>query len=134
MAKSVPAGGVRVDRVDDVWIVTLTGEHDLANVAELRSTLDSLYAPDSQPLSRPTLVVVDLTQAEFFDSGVIGVLFRAHTATRHDPDARLAVVVDAPDSFAAHVLRVLGLTRVVPTYTSRERAVAALSQDVAREG
>jgi anti-anti-sigma factor len=116
-------GDVIVDRDDGVWIVTLTGEHDLSNVSELRAILDSVLAP----VSRPLLVVVDLTDAEFFDSSVINAIVRARDATDQDPDADLAVVVDSPASIAGRLLNLLGLTRIIPTYTSREAAVAALA-------
>ncbi|MGN6380541.1 MAG: STAS domain-containing protein [Gaiellales bacterium] len=126
MAEMVPLGAVTVDRQDGVWVVALTGEHDLATVDELRITLDSLLAPETRPLSQPTLVVVDLSEAAFVDSSVISAITRAHEAARDDSGARVGVVVDSPESFAARLLDLLGLARVLPIYSSRATGVAAL--------
>src|SRR5690349_21705443 len=104
MAEMVPQGAVSVDFDEGVWIVALTGEHDLANVSELRATLDSVLAPETLPASRPLLVVVDLTDASFVDSSVVTAIVRAYEATQQDPEAELAVVVESPASFAARLL------------------------------
>jgi anti-anti-sigma factor len=128
MVEMVPLDAVRVDREDGVWVVSLLGEHDFASIEEFRATLEALFAPETASLSRPTLVVVDLTSASFFDSATVNAIVRAHDIALRDPDARFAVVVESPECFAARVFRVLGLTRVIPTFISRPAAVRALSE------
>jgi anti-anti-sigma factor len=126
MAEIQPLGEVTIDRQNDVWIVTLVGEHCLSTAEELRAALESLLDPDVVPLSRPTLVLVDLSQVTFFDSTVVGVIARAYDLTADDPDAALVIVVESADSYAARVVQMLGLPTLVPAYTSRASAVSAL--------
>lgn len=126
MADWTTKHGVIVDCEAGVWLVSLTGEFDLENINELRLTLDSLIAPESFSLPHPVLVVIDLSKVAFMDSTVIQVLARAHELAEHDRDTHLAVVIDSPESFPARVLRLVGMTRRLPTYTSRSAAMSAL--------
>jgi anti-anti-sigma factor len=119
-------GTVTVDLLDGVWIVTLTGEHGLVNVEELRATMRSLVAQRIPGLG--AVVVVDLTRVAFFDSSVAAVLVEAHQATKRDPDLHLALVVESADCLAARLLRALGLTNLLPTFTDRAALLSAVAQ------
>lgn len=121
-----PLGTVTVDREDGVWTVSLRGEHDLATVDELRQTLDVVLAPEEIHLTRPALVVVDLSAAAFVHSTVISALARAYLAADGDPDAQL-VLVEPPGSFIARIAALVGLQQVIPTYPTRAEAIAALA-------
>src|SRR5690349_16317202 len=121
-----PMGGVRVDREHDVWVVTLAGEHDLKAAVELTGTLESLLAPQELPLSRPALVVVDLSEAAVIGASVISAIMRVHDRACSAPDTTLAVVVGSPERFPARVLQLVGVPWVVPTYATRTVAVAHL--------
>jgi anti-anti-sigma factor len=123
-----PSVGVTVGREDGVWLVTLTGEFDLANVGELRTTLEALLAPEHVPLSRPRLVVLDLSAVTFMDSTTIQAIFLAHELAARDPDTQLTVVIDSPESFPARLLCLVGMTRCVPTYDSKEMAEASMRE------
>jgi anti-anti-sigma factor len=120
-------GAIGVDRVDGVWVVALTGEHDLSTSPGLGITLERLLSDDQRSISRATVIAVDLSTVQFFDSSVISAMLSASQAAERDPDAALALVVGDPECFAARMLTMFGLTRLVPTFATREEAVAALS-------
>jgi len=110
-------GGVQIDREGDspLWIVRLTGEHDLATVDALREQFAAV--PDGEPL------VIDLSDTVFLDSSILGVIVEAHGRSVEE-GGRFALVV--PDgSFAARLVELAGLSDRLPVYRSRAEAVAA---------
>ncbi len=110
-------GGVQIDRDGDepVWIVKLTGEHDLATVDDLREQLRTV--PEADPL------MVDLSDTVFLDSSILGVIVEAHGRSA-DGGGRFGLIV--PDgSFAARLVELAGLTDRLPVYRSRAEAVTA---------
>jgi anti-anti-sigma regulatory factor len=116
-----------VDFSDGVWIVTLTGEHGMVEVEELQVTIRWLIAPHTRRAGA-AVVVVDLTRVAFFDSSVAAAIMEAHDATQGLPDLHLALVVESADCFAARLLRVLGLTDLVPTFTDRAAVLSAVAE------
>ncbi|MGN6380545.1 MAG: STAS domain-containing protein [Gaiellales bacterium] len=120
-------------REGDVRVVTLTGEHDVAVLAELESTLDSALRAED-PVAPHTLVLIDLTDARFFDSTIVAALLRAHDTAENMEGTRLAIVVESPDQFAARMLRLVGVTRIIPTYVDRDAAIQALTRQGTAEG
>ena len=81
-------GEVTVDRRGvSLWVIRLTGEHDLSNASQLSATLDGACESGGS-------AIVDLCGCEFIDSTVIATLISARDRTRED-DAQFAVV--APD-------------------------------------
>jgi anti-anti-sigma factor len=121
-------GKTSVKRDGDVWVIELTGEQDLSTAVEFNATLDSLVSPEELPISRPALVVIDLAKTTFLDSAVIAVLLRAHDLAEIDRDMRLALVVESAESPVGRILRLVGVTRSMPTYTSRRAAASAVSE------
>jgi anti-anti-sigma regulatory factor len=72
-------------------------------------------------------VLVDFSQVTFMDSIVIEALIHAHALAEPNREVRLAVVVDSPESFPARLLRLVGVTRRVPTLADRATALSALT-------
>lgn len=105
-----PGGG-------DLWIVSLRGEHDFSNVADLDEALRRVH-------THGTRVVLDLSEASFIDSSVIGSVVREARDDARRPGDDLAVV--APTESQAR--RVLELVHVecVRVVESREDAITAI--------
>jgi anti-anti-sigma regulatory factor len=120
-------GTVNVDFSDGVWLVTLSGEHGMVEVEELQATMRWLFAPHFRCVGA-VAVVVDLTRVAFFDSSVAAAIMEAHDATQGLPDLQLALVVESADCCAARLLRVLGLTDLVPTFTDRAAVLSAVAE------
>jgi anti-anti-sigma factor len=111
--------GIEIWGGGEVAVVALRGEHDVCTAADVAAALD-------QAAEEARGVVVDLTDAEFVDVRLAGVL-----ADRADElearGRRLALLV--PAEAAAVVHRVLALTDIaacLPIATGRAGAIAAV--------
>ena len=110
---SVPAGQLEVERVEDVAVVRLLGEHDLASTAALRDSLLTLIEDGFG-------VVVDCTETEFIDVAVLRKLLEADEAL-HARGRRLAVLLRTE----CPVERFFGIVNVEQwVAVARERSVA----------
>jgi anti-anti-sigma factor len=101
-------GRFNVDtRVPGVALVSMTGEHELYGEAKLQEELDSLIAAG-------LTVVVDLTEAVFLDSSIVGVLLKAqkHAAAKGvDYKVVLAKSTGEP---VRRMFEITGLHRILP--------------------
>ena len=108
-------GDVTVDRRGvSLWVLRLTGEHDLSNVSQLTAALDG--ACDSG-----RSVIVDLGECEFIDSTVMATLISARDRTLQD-GGQFAVV--APDgSIIRTALTIAGVRSLLNVCDSLDQAV-----------
>jgi anti-anti-sigma factor len=90
-------------------ILSVVGEIDMATAPEFEQALSSAVRA---PIER---VVVDLTGCTYLDSAALGVLFRCSEGHQ------LALVT--PDDNLLHVLRIVGLDRLVAVHPSRAAAL-----------
>jgi anti-anti-sigma factor len=90
---------ISVDESPGLVTVRLTGEFDMANVAEVEDVLERT--------SRHNHVNLDLTSCEFLDSSILRVLLRA-TAAARTRDRWLSVSVPPPGSVVHRVLEIAG--------------------------
>ena len=105
-------GQIVVEHLPDVSVIALCAEHDLSTLPALQTELDTVLAT-----SKP--VIVDLSEATFIDSGVVGVLFHAAT-----PSCRIIAIAAAPGSLPRRLIDMVALTATVPTFDSRDAAIA----------
>jgi anti-sigma B factor antagonist len=109
--------GIAVERVGDVTVVALSGEHDVSTAPYLREqvvpTLDA-----GNPL------VVDLTAATFIDSSVLGVLLGGLRRAREHGLGYAIVLGDEAGSAVRRIFDVTGLVPVFPIHSRLEDAVA----------
>lgn len=116
-AAGVP--GLRVTRADDVLVVALAGEHDLASRDSVRGALQGA-------LEAGLGVVIDLRDADFVDSVVAAVLLEARKEAKHR-DLGLGIVLsDASGNAVRRMFDVSELTSVFAVYPSPEAALAAV--------
>jgi anti-sigma B factor antagonist len=95
----VPRGGHPADHgIDDLPVLEVPGELDLAVAPWLREQIDTLFAGGA------TSLVLDLSDATFLDSTALGVLVGALT-TSNERGGRIHLVVTEPQ-----ILRVLSIT------------------------
>jgi len=111
-------GELLVERTGDVWVLTLRGEHDVGTAGTLGDTLEAIYAHGSK-------VVIDLTQATFIDSTVIGQLVRGELISEHDGRHAFAIAAPTGDH-PRRILQLVALDRRLPVYESRAEALAAV--------
>jgi|SRR5436190_15678605 len=112
--------GIDVERVGDVDVVTLRGEHDL-------STADDVSRHIESALGTATGLAIDLSETTFIDSAVLRVLITAqeNAAKR---GAGFAIAVAETSGHGVHrLLTLTGLDAKLSMRPSREDAIAAAS-------
>jgi anti-sigma B factor antagonist len=119
-AGSRPAPAVEIEQpAPGLAVVRMRGEHDLSTAPGLGLALDQAAAHSN--------VVVDLSECDFIDSSVIGLLLS--TADKVRAQAEQLVVVIPPES--KNVARVADLTclsQLIPVHSSRGDAIASLER------
>jgi anti-sigma B factor antagonist len=116
----VRTGELALERKDQgLAVLTISGEHDLSTSPSLRSRLDGL-------LDERTATVVDLSDATFIDSSILGVLLDGR---RRATEAKIGFAVTRSKGSDAvdRVLEVTGLRAELPVHARREDAVMAAS-------
>jgi anti-anti-sigma factor len=111
-----PSIGITHLAANDAWLVHLRGEHDLCSQDDLADVLNGIG-----PARR---IVVDLTDADFIDSTIIGTFIeRARDAERAGGSLILAVSGDTPP---ARVIDLVKLDNVLPVCSSLDEALVSL--------
>ena len=94
-------------RVPGIALVSLVGEHELHDARNLKERIDSL-------IDEGLAVVIDLSEAVFLDSSIVGVLLetqkRAETA---GVDYRV-VLSDSTGTPVRRMFEITGLTEILP--------------------
>ncbi len=111
--------GISTQRLDDyLWVVALSGEHDLSDVAEVERAIASVFDEGSVP-------VIDLTQATLVDSTVMDAILYAHELTATSRDRDMAVIA-TPETHTRSSLE-LGLCGYINVYDTLPAALEALT-------
>jgi anti-anti-sigma factor len=97
-----------------VLVVTVSGEIDMSNAADLRS------AVIQQLTNQPLALVLDLAEVDYLDSAGIQVIYDLRERLR-ERGQRLALVV-GDDGPIAETLRLVDLPTVVPVADSVDEA------------
>lgn len=107
---------VRSKREGDVFAIAVEGELDMNTAPQLESALEtSIGDADS-------IVLIDLSACDFIDSTGIALIVRAWQA--RDGDERFALC--GVGNQVERVLEITGLESAIPSYPSREDALARL--------
>jgi anti-anti-sigma factor len=107
----------------DTWVVSLLGEHDISMVDTLRGRL-------AEALTRDARLIIDLTEATFVDSTVLGVLFAVVNQSSSAAAGETQALVVTPGSTVDRTIALAGLTSMVATYPSRDELFAAWREGV----
>lgn len=114
----VSAGTLQTEQLEGYSVVALHADHDLSTADSLRSAIDAVRQE-----GRP--IVVDLSEATFVDSAVLGILVGEHDQAKA-AGLRFSIVLGDPPSHS--VQRLIELTRIDTVLTvvaTRAEAVGA---------
>jgi anti-anti-sigma factor len=123
---ALSAPGVRVARHEDVLVVALAGEHDLASRERVRGPVDGA-------LEAGLAVVVDLREADFIDSVVAAVFLEARKKAKQRNLGLGIVLSDSTDNSVRRMFELSTLTTVFAVYPSPEVAVTAVRAGFAEQ-
>jgi len=108
-----PASTLAAQRVPEGYLlVALTGEWDLYNQPELDTTLQEAVAAGERR------IVVDLTEATYIDSSVLGALVGARERLRKAGGGEVAIVTD--EAQMRKIFEITGLDGVFALYARLE--------------
>lgn len=99
------------------WLVTLQGEHDLANRRLLEQQTGAVW-----PLCKAA--VIDLSDATFIDSGVIRWLLSVERELEAAGAFTLSIVEGRPGTVADRLFGLLRMGHVLACYPTRADALA----------
>jgi anti-sigma B factor antagonist len=97
---------------EDIFVVSLAGEHDLYTAPKLQEEFRSVIAAGARA------IVVDLTETSFLDSTMLHVLLSARSELRDG--GRLLLVTN--DATVKRVFEIAGIDRFFDFYPSRRAA------------
>jgi anti-anti-sigma factor len=100
-------------------VVRLRGEHDISTASELTEALEDAAAHSD--------VLVDLSECDFIDSSVIGLLIRIAKMLQAR-DEQLVVVIPSESTNVARVAHMVRLSELMPVKTSHDDALASLER------
>jgi anti-anti-sigma factor len=114
------ANGIDVERVGDVDVVTLRGEHDLSTATDVTRRIESA-------LKTATGLAIDLSETTFIDSAVLRVLITAQERAAENGTGFAIAVAETSGHGVHRLLTLTGLDTKLSTRPSREDAIAAAS-------
>ncbi len=110
---------ITLGRIDaQLPVVELHGEHDAHSAEPLRALLTEL-------IGGGTSAVVDLHDATFVDSTIVGVIIEAHKKARANGHSVVVVLDSASGSEVHRLFRLTRLDVVLPVTATRAEAAAA---------
>src|ERR671932_2222713 len=110
------------DTAGDVVVVSVAGEHDIYTAPTLREHLE-------EALGRGGGIVVDLTEATFVDSSVLGALLDARRRALDAGQGFVVCVGAAVEPGGQRILDITGLVPVLPVLAGSDEAIDAARGD-----
>ena len=111
---------IRVSHLGSIEVVTVTGEIDLSNVAELDDALQNALSGTT------TSCLLDLSEVTFMDSSVVHALIRWSKEAQVSVRDGLAIMVGGKDTEPTRVLSLAGMMKRLPVFDSPDAAMTAL--------
>ena len=112
------ANGIDVERIGDIDVVTLRGEHDLSTATDVSRRIETA-------LATATGLAIDLSETTFIDSAVLRVLITAQEQAAKRGTGFAIAVADTSGHGVHRLLTLTGLDAKLSTRPSREDAIAA---------
>ena len=113
-------GQIAVESDGGVRVLVLRGEHDLSTAPDLRAHVEEAVRADGD-------LVVDLSEAGFIDSSILGVLVAGYHSLTGSGQPRRFAVAAVPGSSVTRLFDLVSVSDVIPVYATRAEAVSALS-------
>ncbi len=107
-----------IHREDDIVVISVGGELDVASSAELRTHLDALAT------GAPAKVVIDLSRLDFIDSGGLNVLVLGARAIEAGGGS---FVLASPAPLITNIFEVVQLASQIPVEDSLDGALGRLA-------
>ena len=112
-------GQIGVESDGSIRVLVLRGEHDLSTAADVRAYVEEALRADGD-------LLVDLSEAGFIDSSILGVLVAGYRSLTSAERPRRLAVVAVPGGSVTRLFDLVSVSDVIPVYPSRAEALSAL--------
>ena len=113
-------GQIGVESIGEMRVIVLRGEHDLSTAPDVRVHVEDAFIAGGD-------VIVDLSETEFIDSSILGVLVAGYRSLTGSEQPRRLAVVAVPGSSVTRLFDLVSVSDLIPVYATRAEAVSALS-------
>ena len=113
-------GHIGVESEGEIVVLVLNGEHDLSTAPDVRAAVDEAVGSGRD-------VIVDLSQTEFIDSSILGVLVAGYrSAAAESAAGRAFVVVAQPDGPVTRLFDLVAISDLIQVYPTRAAALTGV--------
>ena len=113
-------GQIGIESDTGIRVLVLRGEHDLSTAPDVRVHVEEAVGSGGD-------VIVDLSDAGFIDSSILGVLVAGYRSTTTAAPARRFAVVAVPGSSVTRLFDLVSVSDVIPVYPTLEAALSVLN-------
>jgi anti-anti-sigma factor len=113
-------GATTLSQDGEIWMLTLSGEHDLTTTPNLDEDMERIAASG-------TSVVIDLSPATFIDSQVIAWLLRWWKRSLESTHLHLAIATGEARSPVTRLFELVDLADTVPCFPTTPEALHHLN-------
>ncbi len=107
-----------MESVGSTQVVVLRGEHDLSTAPDVRAHVEEAAGAGGD-------VIVDLSEASFIDSSILGVLVAGYRSVT--TGSRRFAVVAVPGSSVTRLFDLVSVSDVIPIHPTMADAVSAVN-------
>ena len=118
-------GQIGVESDGGIPVLVLRGEHDLSTAPDVRAHVEDAIRGEGD-------LVVDLSATDFIDSSILGVLVAGYRGLARSEQPRRFAVVAVPGTPVTRLFDLVSVSDLIPVYTTRAEAVAALGSASSR--
>ena len=112
-------GQIGIESDTGIRVLVLRGEHDLSTAPDVRVHVEEAVGSGGD-------VIVDLSDAGFIDSSILGVLVAGYRSVTGAGQSRRFAVVAVPGTSVTRLFDLVSVSDVIPIYPSRAEALSAL--------
>jgi anti-sigma B factor antagonist len=113
----VRTGQIGVESIGEMRVIVLRGEHDLSTAPDVRVHVEDALVAGGD-------VIVDLSETEFIDSSILGVLVAGYRSVSTGGPGRRFAVVAVPGSSVTRLFDLVSVSDVIPVYPTRAEAIS----------
>ena len=114
-------GQIGIESDTGIRVLVLRGEHDLSTAPDVRVHVEEAVGSGGD-------VIVDLSDAGFIDSSILGVLVAGYRSVTGAEQSRRFAVVAVPGTSVTRLFDLVSVSDLIPIHATRAEAVSAIHE------
>jgi len=116
----VSTGQIGIESDGRIQVLVLRGEHDLSTAPDVRAHMEDAVVTGGD-------VIVDLSEASFIDSSILGVIVAGYRGVTGTAEPGRFAVVAVPGGSVTRLFDLVSVADVLPIHATRAEAVATMT-------